>query len=63
MIDGRGWGGGLDFGAKIMALSKIINYILADRELRQWFRFQIAGGEHDVAPDVDGGLGEPTLSM
>ena len=46
-----------------MALSKIINYILADRELRQWFRFQIAGGEHDVAPDVDGGLGEPTLSM
>ena len=32
--------GGLDSGAKILALRGIINYILADRELRQWVRFQ-----------------------
>ena len=39
VIDGRGWGGGLDSGAKISALSGINNYILADQELRQWVRF------------------------
>ena len=54
--------GELDSGAKILALSGIINYILADREMRQWFRFQIAGGGPGVTPDVDDGLGELTLS-
>ena len=47
----------LDSGAKILALSGIINYILADRKMRQWFRFQIAGGEPSVAPDDDNGAG------
>ena len=32
--------GGLDSSAKILALRGIINYILADREMRQWVRFQ-----------------------
>ena len=31
----------LDSGAKILALRGIINYILADREMRQWVRFQL----------------------
>ena len=54
--------GELDYGAKILVLSGIINYILADRKMRQWFRFQIAGGEPGVAPDVDDGAGGLTLS-
>ena len=49
--------GELDSGAKILALSGIINYILADREMRQWFWFQIAGDGPGVAPDVDDGAG------
>ena len=52
MIDGRGWGA-LDYCARIVALSGIIDYILADREMRQWFWFQLAGGEPGVAPDGD----------
>ena len=49
--------GELDSGAKILALSGIISYILADREMRQWFLFQIAGDGPGVAPDVDDDAG------
>ena len=47
--------GELDSGAKILALSGIINYIFADREMRQWFLFQIAGGGPGIDPDVADG--------
>ena len=47
----------MGWGNWILALSGIINYILANREISQWFWFQITGDGPGVAPDVDDGAG------
>ena len=54
--------GELDSGAKILALSGIINYILANQEMRQWFLFQIAGDGLALLLMLMMVLGELTLS-
>ena len=45
-----------------MGIGGIINYILADREVRQWFLFQIAGDGLALLLMLMMVLGELTLS-